>query len=226
MSTILKVAFAGVALLSAGAATAATVIDQLQASSTDTKGVFFLAAPGGSAASYTQSFKQTASTISGIGINLDTGGRLSFSEPSEWSNAALFDGMTQIAFSNSGSLDSATGWLDFGWAPVTITPGATYTLKVKFFGGSSAPQYTVNASDLDPYANGRMTDFFYGSDPITGDETVISDFYTANGRYDLTFRTFAVAPSAVPEPATWAMLVGGMMIAGAALRRKRMLLAA
>jgi hypothetical protein len=45
------------------------------------------------------------------------------------------------------------------------------------------------------------------------------------GRYLFTVRAGAVAPGAIPEPATWAIMIGGFFGAGAALRRRRAALA-
>ena len=41
--------------------------------------------------------------------------------------------------------------------------------------------------------------------------------YLGSGTYTLT-----IAAPAVPEPASWAMMIGGFAIAGAAMRRKAM----
>lgn len=42
----------------------------------------------------------------------------------------------------------------------------------------------------------------------------------ACGAYDIQFGTLAVAPPAVPEPASWAMMIAGFGLAGVALRRR------
>ncbi|MBO9575596.1 MAG: PEP-CTERM sorting domain-containing protein [Sphingobium sp.] len=40
------------------------------------------------------------------------------------------------------------------------------------------------------------------------------------GAYDIQFGTLAVAAPAVPEPASWALMIGGMGFAGFAMRRR------
>jgi hypothetical protein len=42
------------------------------------------------------------------------------------------------------------------------------------------------------------------------------------GLYDIVFdvRAIGAGPAAVPEPASWAMMIGGLAMAGAAMRRR------
>lgn len=46
----------------------------------------------------------------------------------------------------------------------------------------------------------------------------LTDFGGGAGRYALTI---ALAPNAVPEPATWAMMIGGLGLVGGAMRYRR-----
>lgn len=50
----------------------------------------------------------------------------------------------------------------------------------------------------------------------------VSSYVSADGTISGRFASFAfeAAPAAVPEPATWAMLVGGFGLVGGAMRRK------
>lgn len=50
--------------------------------------------------------------------------------------------------------------------------------------------------------------------------------FGSNATASVTITVDKVATAAVPEPATWALMIGGFGVAGAALRRRRMAIAA
>jgi len=47
------------------------------------------------------------------------------------------------------------------------------------------------------------------------------DWLTSDGQNRITFMTDLVTVKSVPEPATWAMMIGGMAFVGGALRRRK-----
>lgn len=58
---------------------------------------------------------------------------------------------------------------------------------------------------------------FNGSAPYTGASAIAG----SNGGIVTSLSATAAATPAVPEPATWAMMIGGMGLTGAAMRRRR-----
>ena len=66
------------------------------------------------------------------------------------------------------------------------------------------------------YSDGTQTPTFL-TNSYTLDGTIISDFGVSHGKYNLTISQVA----AVPEPASWAMLIFGFGAAGVAIRRTR-----
>ncbi|MFZ5505763.1 MAG: PEP-CTERM sorting domain-containing protein [Pseudomonadota bacterium] len=144
-----------------------------------------------------QSFKQLADNVSGAGFYL-------FSSPDEsdvvtielWSKLPNQGGSLLAGGTASGV---SAGWVDVFWTPVTVTPGATYFLV---FSGPSA--LGLAGSTLNPYPDGQ---------------TFASSGYVGFPNFDYAFRTFAAA---VPEPAAWASMMGGLGLLSllAAARRR------
>lgn len=64
---------------------------------------------------------------------------------------------------------------------------------------------------INPNGDWRLLAF----DQATGDTGSVS------GGWSLSFKTTGGTGGAVPEPASWAMLIGGFALAGGALRRRR-----
>ena len=151
-----------------------------------------------------QSFKQTSSNISGAGIFLHSsvGSGLSNITISLWSLLPNQSGATLLA-SATGANSSNNHWFDVFWPAVAVTPGATYFLVFN----EDSKSYGIAGDTSNGYANGQVfANSGFGSFPT----------------YDYTFRTFASDSfGAVPEPATWALMVLGVGMAGAAMRRKQ-----
>ena len=100
--------------------------------------------------------------------------------------------------------------------PVTIN-GNTSSKAVAFdtHGGISFGTFT-SAGLITDYSGGTQTPtFLTGSYPLEG--ILISALGTSQGIYNLTISQVA----AVPEPASWAMLIFGFGAAGVAIRRTR-----
>lgn len=85
------------------------------------------------------------------------------------------------------------------------------------------PGYTVTSGNAA--VNGFIADYSgagYNSF-LTGHGHVHSGitFITETGKYGTKFARQSFAIAAVPEPGTWALMIGGFALAGAALRRRR-----
>ncbi len=146
-----------------------------------------------------QSFKQSADNITGAGIFLST----PFGEETQvtielWTKLPNLGGSRLATASAKGQAGS---WVDVFWPKVMLDQGATYYLV---FNGT--PGFVGVLGDLtDPYADGQL----YAN----------SGFDPQFTWMDFTFRTFAEA-QAVPEPAAWSVMLGGLaLLAGIARRR-------
>lgn len=92
--------------------------------------------------------------------------------------------------------DTPTGVL-VGAASLGVDVLAAQTM----LGGTRAFDFTV------ALAQGQALNFYVGP--------------AGNYGYDTTGLKFTVAAAAVPEPATWALMIGGFALSGAALRRRK-----
>ena len=143
--------------------------------------------------------------------------------------ADFYSGMNDVAFGSGGN------------AGLNIDPIAGYKVTLNGFDIGSWP-------NVDRYSSWRVFDGFgnllgsSGIDPILisgASPTHVGSFYSTNGihiefgpdSYDVgidnvDFTVSAIRGGAVPEPATWAMLIVGMGGVGAMMRRRRGTLAA
>lgn len=145
-----------------------------------------------------QSFKQMAENVSGAGIYL------LLASPEESANVTIelwskLPNQGGSLLAGGSALGLGPGWVDVFWTPVTVTPGDTYFLV---FSGPSA--LGLAGSTLNPYPNGQ---------------TFATSGYAGFANFDYAFRTFAAA---VPEPSTWASMMGGLgLLALLAAARRR-----
>jgi hypothetical protein len=186
---------ASLAFASVSPAVAANVIDQYAPDRSVIMVIF-------SQADLAQSFKQAADNVSGAGIFLHTGsgGGGDILTISLW-DALPNAGGTQLA-SGSTALGAVGVWADVFWSPVAVTPETTYFLVFDTEGGS----YAIAGDTRNRYTRG-MTHANAGFVPF-------SDF-------DYTFRSYADGVAAVPEPASWALMIAGFGLVGGAARRRR-----
>lgn len=180
-----------------------------------------------------QSFTAFDSMISSIGFQFEA---LNPTAPNTAINLTLRSGSSLTGaslFSTSFTLPSSINgrtptWFDIAVPNWAVTTGQVYTLVMANTGGSFrnaivlGPEIDINTGAVlggDAYAGGTA---LFTTQPY-------QNFCVNSGICDLNFRITATSPvGAVPEPASWAMLVSGFGLAGFALRsaKRRSLIAA
>ncbi|MEG3126219.1 PEPxxWA-CTERM sorting domain-containing protein [Sphingomonas sp. GB1N7] len=125
----------------------------------------------------------------------------------------------------SASIAGSSGILDFNPIDVTLTAGQNYVAFLSTYYITGTGQ--ANVASCNPFIGGPAC-AASNANPNLGraiignarganlDELVFAQ--VVNGSQDLTF---SATIAAVPEPATWAMMILGFGITGAAVRRKR-----
>ncbi len=123
----------------------------------------------------------------------------------------------------SSAVSGASGVLDFNPTGVNVTAGQNYVAFLSTYYTTGTGQASV--SSCNPFSGGACA--VSNANPnlgraITGralganlDE--LSFAQVVNGSQDLTF---SATISAVPEPASWTMMIAGVGMLGAALRRR------
>lgn len=108
------------------------------------------------------------------------------------------------------SFSSAGGVSDFSFLYAGVDNSeSTLTVLLNFFGGSSTTLFYTSL------VGGSTLDFSAYSN-------ILSASITSNDPYGLSYDNFTYTiDAAVPEPATWAMMILGFGFVGAALRRQR-----
>ena len=111
-------------------------------------------------------------------------------------------------------------WVDFDLGALSLTTGATYsallTSSSSRYALTYGPDINLNTGQpvpggTDAYAGGRIV----AGNGLSGICAGTASICDANFRY--TYDNAA----AVPEPASWAMMIGGIGMAGGALRRRQ-----
>ena len=114
---------------------------------------------------------------------------------------------------------NGAAWFDFDFTGTDLTAGASYTAILtttsSLLGAVYGPDiniFTGQALGSDAYTSGQL---FAGNG--------LSGFCTGSDSIcDANFRFSTTGPAAaVPEPASWAMMLGGFGLLGGALRRRR-----
>lgn len=140
-----------------------------------------------------------------------------------------------VPYSLTLSTTDARGINYFGYWLSALDKGNQVTFK-----RAGATVFTFSAADVakllsaipaykgNPNGGGNTTEpyaflNFYNTDG-TFDEVVFTETIRAGYESDnhtVGFFTTQTGVSAVPEPASWAMMIGGLMLVGAAIRRRR-----
>jgi len=124
----------------------------------------------------------------------------------------------------SAAVAGTSGVLDFNPTGLAVTAGQSYVAFLSTYYTTGTGQ--ANVSSCNPFGGGACA--ISNANPslgraITGralganlDELTFAQ--VVNGSQDLTF---SASIAAVPEPATWAMMIAGFGVVGAAARRRR-----
>ncbi|NIJ08952.1 hypothetical protein FHS31_002582 [Sphingomonas vulcanisoli] len=115
--------------------------------------------------------------------------------------------------------DRDNHWYDFDFTGTALTAGATYTALLST---SSSLLGIVYGPDVNIYTGAVLGGDAYTGGEIVTSQTLSSPCAAGNNICDTNFRfTTTGDAAAVPEPASWAMMVGGFALLGATLRRRR-----
>jgi hypothetical protein len=132
----------------------------------------------------------------------------------------------------SNTVANPSGLLNFNPTGVTLTAGTTYVAFLDTFGlpnnsGVASVGSCLALGSCNSNAVPNLGTLIYGNvypDQNTGqfnnDPANITYSNAFNVVYDATFSA-TIEATAVPEPATWAMMIGGFGIVGAAMRSRR-----
>lgn len=109
-------------------------------------------------------------------------------------------------------------WFDFDFTGTTLATGQVYTALLST---TSSLLGLVYGPDINIYTGQVL-----GSDAYAGGKIVstraLDSICTTNTICDTNFRFTGFTPmGAVPEPATWAMMIGGFGMVGGAMRQRR-----
>lgn len=217
-----SILMAGAALLAAGTANATTVeiTSGIQSGTTDGSnalralGINYYGPVG-------QSFLATDTNLLSFGFQLQT---FNAGDANTSITLSILSGSgttgTLVASKTATApriSDSSLYWLDFDFTGTTLTAGETYTallstssLRIGLVYGPNLNIYNGQQLGGDAYADGTLVS-----------TRALDSICTNNGNCDANFRFTATTPAAVPEPATWAMFIGGFGLVGGAMRRRR-----
>jgi len=203
---------------------------------------------------YSASFFSGPTTITGVSFRAYPGAAPGFFTSNSVTVSDLMVSLATTAASpneNSGAAPSTTFAANLGAGATTVYSGAA-TLTTAATGVGPQPfDYTVNFSTpfvYDPALGNLVLDFLIPTGAtVSGSGFGFLTFDTANDLNDGVFSVvninsggaatgtlstaaaiteFHTLAGAVPEPATWGMMILGMLLTGSALRMRRASLAA
>lgn len=206
-------------LLLAPAAQAATTVEVAQGSGQRSLGLSF-SGPAG------QVFTAAGNALQSFGFQVQT---LNAGAANAPLTLTLFDGAGSAGSVIASLSSTFTGipatrtptWVDFDLTGTALTTGATYTALLSStsnrYGLVFGPDINLSTGrpvpgGVDAYADG----YAIARSGLTGICAGDASICDANFRF-----TYDTVAGAVPEPATWAMMMGGIGAAGGALRRRR-----
>jgi len=215
MGRCFAVLAAGLALSMAPAASAAVIVNGSFETGVDPGSFATLSAGnsssipgwivGGSSIDYVGSYWQAANGSRSIDLE-GTGGTSalgSISQAIDTVIGQLYRVTFSVARNPDGGVDPRTGFVDVGGAPTLISFNGPATTKSNMGWEERTFDFTAVSA---------LTNLRFSADPAT-----------SLGQYGLTLDNVSIASvaTAVPEPATWAMMLVGFGAIGATMRRKR-----
>ena len=202
---------------------------------------------------YSASFFNGPTTITGVSFRAYPGGAPSFFSSNSVSVSDLVVSLANTSASaneNAGVAPSTTFAGNIGANAATVFSGAI-TLTTAATGVGAQPfDYTVNFTTpfhYDPGAGNLLLDFLIPTGAtVSGSGFGFLTFDTANDLNDGVFSVVNIGSgsaasgtlstaaaitqfhtaAAAPEPASWALMMAGVALAGGALRRRRVLVTA
>jgi len=163
-----------------------------------------------------------AVTLVGTFSGNDCGGKGGFSKcyatPNGTQQGAADPGSPAIIkFGSDGKVDISTNFSSITGSEfdISFTGGQTNTLAFTYTPGAGDPNiHYFSVKQANGFA------LFYDSDPITSGLIDLSEYFPNNPGYShITFFNSGSTP-AVPEPATWALMLLGFGAVGWGLRRR------
>jgi hypothetical protein len=113
---------------------------------------------------------------------------------------------------------SGLNWFDFSLPNVAVNLGSAYTFVLS---NSSLRYGVVLGPDVNIFTGVPLSGDAYAGGQAFGVQSYPNCPNTPASACDLNFRVSGTAATgAVPEPATWAMMIGGFAMMGGALRRR------
>lgn len=171
-----------------------------------------------------QSFTAFTDTISSIGFQFSTLNPSRVNSPLSFS---LFKGETLTGtslFTQSFTLPASitsrdvAEWVYIDLGDLMVNNGESYTAVINATSSFAAlalgPGYNPSTGVFtggDAYAGGKL---------LTNSSSIYANCQGASNNCDLNFSVTGDFASAVPEPSTWALLILGFGVVGAAMRRK------
>ena len=129
----------------------------------------------------------------------------------------LVNGVYTGSLGDSGLTGTFTDTFTFD---LPVAASGNLTLSTSTFGltfdSATVGSYTLTKSIAGPFAYDYKVGASFGAGPET--LTVVGTVPSGSGSFS---GTLTFTPSAVPEPASWAMMIGGIGVTGGALRRRK-----
>jgi len=111
---------------------------------------------------------------------------------------------------------AASSYITFNLDPVSLGAGKYYSFAFGFDSSAAGRNFLVATRDSGFYPSGVAAGLVYPYDPVTAGTP---GAWTAFGA-TADFIFYANTASAVPEPSTTALLIGGVMLSAAIMRRR------
>lgn len=170
-----------------------------------------------------QTFVADGVALSSFGFQFATGNTAAENTPVTF-QLLLGAGLTGAeVVSRTATLSIPTGrtptWYDFDLTGTTLVLGQSYTALVSTGSTRLSLIFGPNLSTSGVPASGDA--YLPGSLIATRSFETTTPYCATNNTCDANFRFTSLAAAAVPEPATWAMMMVGLFAVGASMRARR-----